>query len=71
MDANTTTTCARRLRTGPCSMDSGHRGRCSTVTFHCDGCGSTRRGRPVVEGYNRWDGLPEVAFCFMCVRELA
>lgn len=60
--------CNRPLRTGSCQMDAGHRGRCSTVTFFCDGCGQTRRGYPYSAERNPHDGEVEVVFCFMCIR---
>lgn len=52
-------TCLRKLRDGHCTMDKDHRGRCSTVTFVCDGCGKTRRGTPDVQD-------EDIALCFMC-----
>jgi hypothetical protein len=69
--ANPEDTCLRKMRGwkagnevqhGFCTMDKGHRGKCSTVTFYCDGCGKTRRGRP-----HRVYDEEEVQFCFMCM----
>lgn len=62
-------TCLREMRTGLCLMDKGHRGRCSTVVFWCDGCGKSRRGMPHAEVRNNFDGTVEVELCFMCTRE--
>lgn len=50
-----------RKQMGFCTMDAGHRGRHSTVTFFCDGCGLTRRGQPY-----RTDNEAGVQFCWMC-----
>lgn len=60
--------CGRPLRTGPCQMDEGHRGRHTTVAFYCDGCGKARRSQPVAHARNPWDGTAEASFCFMCVK---
>ena len=62
-------TCARPLRDGPCKMEAGHRGRCSTAVFDCDACGKTRRGSPashqhIVLGDGTVDDTFQ--FCFMC-----
>jgi hypothetical protein len=54
-------TCGRALRGGRyCTMDHSHRGRCSSVTFCCDGCGKQRRGQPAAQDEGGW-------YCFMCV----
>lgn len=60
--ADRKTTCLHELRSGYCTMDKGHKGRHSTVTFGCDGCGKTRRGQP-------YRSNEEVAMCFMCCLE--
>lgn len=52
--------CLSAMRDGPCRLDKGHRGRCSTVAFYCDGCGKRRRGAPR-------SANEDVAFCFLCV----
>lgn len=62
------TDCDTTLRTGECVLDRDHRGRCSTVGFYCDGCGKMRRGQPVAQARNQWDGIPEAEFCFLCVK---
>lgn len=65
--ANPENTCLKSLRDGPCVMDKDHKGRCTTVAFGCDGCGKMRRGRPYKEALDV-DGVPEVQFCFMCIK---
>lgn len=69
--ANPATTCLHQMRewtNGPehhhglCTLDVGHRGRHSTVSFYCDGCHKTRRGEPTIE-----DRDQGIAFCWMCV----
>lgn len=60
--ADRETTCLHELRSGPCTMDKGHRGRHTTVSFGCDGCGKSRRGHP-------YRSNEEVAMCFMCCLE--
>lgn len=62
--------CDTPLRTGPCQMDAGHKGRHSTAVFTCDACGKRRRGQPF--RYNEvrlGDGSVDdvFGFCFMCV----
>lgn len=57
--------CSKPLRDGPCQMDSGHKGRCSTVAFYCDGCGNMRRGHPHAQGAGP-DGVAEADFCWFC-----
>ena len=59
--------CEVTLRTGPCVMEAGHRGRHTTVAWCCDGCGTMRRSRPVAVAINPFDGAEEAAFCFMCI----
>lgn len=63
-------TCAHPMRDGRCTMDPGHRGRHTTVSFVCDGCDKARRGQPAAYALNQWDGVAEASFCFMCVRRL-
>lgn len=60
--------CGKEMRTGNCTMDADHRGRHTTVSFYCDGCGKVRRGTPVGQYRNPWDGTTEAIFCFMCMR---
>jgi hypothetical protein len=59
--------CNRPMRDGACQMRPAHRGRHSTVTFDCDGCGATRRGQgrkyDVIVGGEVDD---QFEFCFMC-----
>jgi len=57
--------CNRAMRDGCCNMDAGHRGRCTTVAWTCDGCGQTRRS--AVAAWAR-DGEYErgLGYCFMC-----
>jgi hypothetical protein len=66
--ADPESTCLKPLELSvvPCVMDKGHEGRCSSVTFYCDGCGKRRRGRPHRTAYDP-DGVPDAHFCFMCV----
>ena len=55
---------------GYCTMDKDHKGRCSSVTFQCEGCGKTRRGRPeATHQVKLGDGTVDDSFdfCFMCV----
>ena len=54
--------CLRKLRSGlKCTMDKGHKGRCASSTFYCDGCNKRRRGHPAAKHEEAgW-------FCFMCV----
>lgn len=60
-------TCGREMRDDTeCSMDEGHRGRCSSVTFVCDACGKARRGQPDVVATNPWDDVVEAQFCWFC-----
>lgn len=61
--------CKHVLRTGKCTLDAGHKGRHSSVTWICDACGKKRRGS--VYAYSR-DGEYEngLAFCFMCAGPL-
>jgi hypothetical protein len=66
------TTCEHPIRSGTCQMDADHRGRHTTVTFVCEGCGKTRRGYPhatqeVVLGDGSVDDI--FNFCFMCCRD--
>jgi len=57
------------MRDGACSLDTGHRGRCSTVTHYCDLCGKRRRGAsPHAQEVNPFDGCIEVQACWFCVR---
>lgn len=57
----------RPLRNGGyCLLDEDHRGRCSSVTFYCDGCGKYRRSQPVAQVRNEHDGVVEAQLCFMC-----
>lgn len=63
--------CQQQLTTGQCTMDEGHRGRHTTVSFYCDSCGQTRRGRPVGQARNPWDDVVEAEFCFMCMEVYA
>lgn len=58
-------TCLQKMRTGMCLMDIGHRGRHTTVTFYCDGCGKTCRGQVYRYAYDS-NGDPDVAFCWFC-----
>lgn len=55
---------------GNCTLDSGHRGYHSTVTFGCDGCDGTFRGQPHRRAP---DGAPWensfLNFCFLCSAE--
>lgn len=51
--------CLHTLRTGPCRMPKGHRGRHTTVVFFCDSCCKTRRGSP-------YRSNEDADFCFMC-----
>lgn len=53
-----------------CMLDDGHKGRCSSVAFYCDGCGKRRRSRPASTMVNPADGVVEGEFCFMCVSVL-
>lgn len=62
-------TCLRQLRTGLCTMDKDHRGRCSTVTFNCDSCGKTRRGHYDSCARDS-DGEIDVVFCWFCTNVL-
>lgn len=48
-------------------LDEGHRGRCSSRAFYCDGCGKHRRSQPAATVRNPWDDVVEGEFCFMCV----
>ena len=57
--------CAKEMRGGPCQMDAGHSGRCSTVVFGCDCCGQTRRGTPATVERDA-DGDVVAAVCWMC-----
>ena len=59
--------CQRFLRSGNCGLDLNHKGRCSTVVFYCDACGKMRRGHPAGQALDL-DGVPDVEFCFLCVR---
>jgi len=61
--------CGQMVRGGgSCQLDEGHRGAHSAVTFGCDGCGKTLRGRP-------FETAPDgeyprgLGFCFLCVME--
>lgn len=45
---------------GLCTLDYGHRGRHTTVSFYCDGCHKTRRGQPAQRH-------EDAVFCWMCV----
>lgn len=61
------------MRDGFCEVESGHRGRCSTVAFYCDGCGRQCRGQPHATHQDlQSDGNyePVADFCFMCTRGL-
>lgn len=62
-----TATCDRPMRGGgTCGLYAGHRGRCSTVTFDCDGpCGKRQRGYPTSTARDS-DGVPVAQFCFVC-----
>ena len=60
--------CGEEMRDGECTMRVHHRGRHSTVSFYCDGCGEVRRGSP--SGFARdINGDVDAAFCFLCMRE--
>lgn len=59
--------CERKMRTGSCTMDKGHRGRCTTSSFVCDACGKSRRSQPAEQARNPWDGVIEAEFCWFCV----
>lgn len=62
--------CGEPLRDGPCTLDPGHRGRHTTVSFFCDLCGKRRRGSApytvitqlMSDGYRE----PMADVCFMC-----
>ena len=63
--------CRIEMRDGTCTMDPGHRGRHTTVSFYCDLCGKQRRGQPhhvitemMSDGYRE----PQAQACFMCMR---
>lgn len=69
--------CERKMRDDKfmqgetCKMEKDHRGRCSCVTFYCEGCGKIRRGRPAGQSVVRLgDGSIDDSFdfCFLCVR---
>lgn len=62
-------TCLAVLRFDFCRLDKGHRGRCSSVTFYCDGCNKHRRGAPASSPTDR-DGSVLVNFCWFCVSVL-
>lgn len=53
--------CGRPMRSGRfCNMDFGHKGRCCSVAWECDGCGKKRRSHPS-------STHPEAGwYCFMC-----
>ena len=53
------TDCGHELRTGPCRLALGHKGRHSTVVFTCDLCDTTYRGVP-----DRRE--EEGVVCFLC-----
>lgn len=53
---------------GLCRLNQGHKGRCSSRTFLCDGCGRILRGSPAATtpgGGDPEDGTLE--YCFLCV----
>ena len=59
------------MRGGRCELPAGHRGRHTTVTFVCDGCGNTRRGTPAETSEVRLgDGSVDdvFVFCFPCAK---
>ncbi len=58
--------CGRQMRTGTCTMDQNHRGRCTTSSFVCDACNKSRRGEPAAKVVNPWDGVVEVEVCWFC-----
>jgi hypothetical protein len=64
-------TCGEPVRGGgTCTLTAGHTGYHSTVTYVCEGCGKTRRGRPHLttpDGEYR-DGL---RFCYPCASTAA
>ena len=64
--ANPKDTCLHPMRRcyhiSACTLDKGHRGRHTTVSFECEECGKRRRGST---GYRRHEESGE--YCFMCV----
>jgi len=65
--ADPATTCCHPMTTGRCVLDLAHKGRHATSAFHCDACGHTYRGTPAQTQYDG-DGVPDVTFCFLCIR---
>ena len=61
--------CGKKLQTGFCGMDEGHRGRHSTVVFYCDSCGKMRRGHPEGRALDS-NGDVDVEFCWFCINVL-
>lgn len=53
---------------GDCTLDHGHGGHHSTVTYACDGCDKRRRGYPYQCDTYYDDTL---RFCFLCVKASA
>ncbi len=66
--ADPDSTCLKPLERSqiPCTMDAGHRGKCSSITFYCEICGKRRRSQPYRTAYDP-DGVPDAHFCYMCV----
>jgi hypothetical protein len=58
--------CERKMSTGTCTMDKGHRGRCTTSSFVCDCCNKSRRGAPAERVINPWDRVVEAEVCWFC-----
>jgi len=50
---------------GECKLSPAHKGHHATVTFSCDGCGKTYRGRPHVSGPDG-EYADSLHFCFLC-----
>lgn len=58
--------CERPLRGGGrCTLDADHRGRCTSVSFLCDGCSRRRPGVPHACGQVD-TGMEGMQFCFLC-----
>ena len=53
------------LSTGLCTMDKGHNGRHTTVSFWCDVCGKMRRGSPAYVDVDA-DEYGKAQACWMC-----
>ena len=54
-----------------CSLEFGHKGYHSCVTYTCETCGKIRRGQPAATQLDgpSWDeGTCVMKFCFLCVR---